>query len=68
VTVDQFVAVIGAFTALLVAVTALAVQVHAWHKQINSRMDQLLEITRSAAIAEGKLEGPAARGSGPTVP
>jgi hypothetical protein len=62
VTPEQFTGLIGALTGLLVAVTALAVQVHAWHKQINSRMDQLLEVTRDSARAEGKLEGPSGVG------
>jgi hypothetical protein len=48
----------SALAALIVAVTGLAIQVRDWHRQVNSRMDELLDVTRTSARAEGRLEGP----------
>jgi hypothetical protein len=56
-TVEQATAIIASLTTLVVAVTALAVAIRSFVLHINSRLDQLLELTRTAAIAEGrKLE------------
>lgn len=38
--------------------TILAIMVKDIHTDINSRMTELLNLTRSSAKAEGKLEGP----------
>jgi hypothetical protein len=57
VTPEQLVAVLGAITALIVAIGGLYVQFAQLHRQLNSRMDQLLELTKTSATAEGKLQG-----------
>jgi hypothetical protein len=55
---QQFaIAFIGAFTALIGAMATLFIQLRQLHAQVNSRLDQLVELTRTAAHAEGKLEG-----------
>jgi hypothetical protein len=51
----ELTAVLGALTALVVAVGALLVQVRQLHGLVNSRMGELLMLTRRAALAEGKL-------------
>lgn len=54
--VEQFVAILGALAALATATAALVLQVREYHKAVNSKMDQVLELTRAAAYAEGELE------------
>jgi hypothetical protein len=51
----ELTAVLGALTALVVAVGALLVQVRQLHGLVNSRMGELLALTRRAALAEGKI-------------
>lgn len=46
-----------ALATLLASVTALFVQLARVHTEINSRMTQLLALTRSASHAAGVLEG-----------
>jgi hypothetical protein len=58
VTPSELTALVGALTALIVAVGALLVQVRQLHGLVNSRMGELLELTRRASLAEGKLAGP----------
>lgn len=38
-------------------VAKLNVKVDDYHKEVNGKMGQLLEVTKSASKAEGKLEG-----------
>lgn len=52
-TPEQFTALISAIAVLIAAVTGLLVAVSRWHAQVNSRMDQLLELTRTSSRAEG---------------
>jgi hypothetical protein len=59
-TPEQFVTILGAVTALLIAVTGLYVQVTRLHQQVNSRMTELLSLTRSSAHAEGVIDATAA--------
>lgn len=54
-TVEQFVAVLGALATLIAAMTALLVQARATHALVNSRMTELLELTQKSARAEGAL-------------
>jgi hypothetical protein len=54
-TPEQFVAVAGALAALLASVGVLIGQVRATHKLVNSRLDELIALTRKAALAEGRL-------------
>lgn len=54
---EQFVAIMGALTALIVATTAAVVQLRQTHGIVNSRMTELVELTRKASFAEGKLAG-----------
>jgi hypothetical protein len=61
---EQLVAIIVALTGLLGAVLAVYRQVLSTHQLVNSRMTELLELTRTSAIAEGKLDQPG--GSLPT--
>ena len=56
-TTDQFVAVLGALTALVVAASGLAFQVRSYHREVDGRMSELLELTRTAAHAQGVLQG-----------
>ena len=49
------VAIIGALTALVIAVTRLNSRVQETHELVNSRMTELLELTRASSLAEGKL-------------
>jgi hypothetical protein len=64
VTAQEFVTLLGALTALTGAVTALIVQARQTHALVNSRMTELLELTRSASRAEGQLS--ATVGDSPT--
>jgi hypothetical protein len=57
VTVDQATALLVALTGLIGAIVALAVQVRAYHHAVNSRMDELLELTRASSHAAGLEEG-----------
>jgi hypothetical protein len=54
-TVEQFVSIMTALTALIAAVGAVFIQVRATHVAVNSRMTELLDLTRSAGHAEGAL-------------
>ena len=54
-TVDQFIAVMGAFTLLIGAVAGLAQAIHNYHQAVNGRMDLLLALTEKSAHAEGVL-------------
>jgi hypothetical protein len=59
---QEWVAIIGAIGAALVlilgAIGALYQRVHAYHTEVNGRMSQLLELTKTAGQAEGRLERP----------
>lgn len=55
-TPEQFVAIIVASTALIAAITAMLVQLRRTHDLVNSKMTELLELTRRSARAEGVLE------------
>jgi IS30 family transposase len=52
---EQMIAVLGALTALVVAVGSLYRQVRQTHDLVNSRMTELLDATKAASHAEGKL-------------
>ena len=54
-TAEQLVALIGAFTALLVAVGGLYRELRSLKTHVNSRMDQLVDLTAKASHAEGAL-------------
>jgi hypothetical protein len=56
--VEQFVAIMGSITALIGAVTVAIVQLRQTHSLVNSRMSELLDVTKRASLAEGRLEGP----------
>ena len=57
---DDWVKVIGALAGATVivlgAIGALYVKVHAYEQRVNGRLGELLELTRSSAKAEGRLE------------
>jgi len=57
-TVDDWVKIIGAIAAaagvILGAISALWVKVHSYRQEVNGRMDQLLELTHTSSLAEGK--------------
>jgi hypothetical protein len=59
---QDWVAIIGATGGALVlvlgAISALYVRIQLYHREINGRMDQLLETTRTSGVAEGRLERP----------
>jgi hypothetical protein len=52
-TAEQFVAILVAITGLIGAVATLAGAVHGYHKQVNSRMDELVRLTAKSSYAEG---------------
>lgn len=56
-TVEQVIAVLGAFTALLAAIGTLMIQVRALHDAVNGRLTQLLQERETAARREGELAG-----------
>jgi len=53
---EQLVAVLGALATLLIAVGRLWVEVRGIHQLVNSRMTELLELTRTSARAQGALD------------
>jgi hypothetical protein len=62
VTVDDQVRLIAAIAAgivtILGALGSLYLQLHRYQQRVDGRLTELLELTRSSAKAEGKLEGP----------
>jgi len=66
VSVEQFIAILGALAVLIGAVAGAIAQLRQTHALVNSRMTELLALTRSGAHAEGVLEEKAAARS--TVP
>jgi hypothetical protein len=58
---DQWIALAGALCTVLIAVARLIHEVRKTHDLVNSRMTELLELTRSSSRAQGKLEGPDAK-------
>jgi len=52
-TTDQFIAVLGGFAALIGAVAGLWSAVHGYHKEVNGRLDALLNLTASSSYARG---------------
>jgi hypothetical protein len=51
---EQFTGIIVALTGLIGAVATLAGVVYGYHKQVNSRMDELLALTAKSSLAEGR--------------
>lgn len=47
----------GGTVVILGAIGALWVKLHAYRQEVNGRLGELLELTRSSAKAEGRLEG-----------
>ena len=56
-TVEQLVAVLGGFTALLGALALLVRQVGELRKDLNGRLEQLVQVAAMAAGKEGELVG-----------
>jgi len=56
--VNIIAAVAAATVAIMSAIGVLWVKVHSYQAQVNGRMDQLLELTRTSARAAGKAESP----------
>jgi len=57
VSIEQFIALLGAVTALVVALGAILVQLRQTHQLVNSRLSALLELTATASRAEGVIQG-----------
>ena len=57
---EQLVAVLAGITALLVATGAVLRQVLELRREVDGRLTQLLELTRTAAVSRGDLQGRAA--------
>ncbi len=55
-TVEQFVAILVAFTGLIAAIAGVLRQLHQTHDLVNSRMTELLAVTKAAAHAQGRLD------------
>lgn len=62
------IAVIGSITAIVLAYLKLQGEIRATHKLVNSRMDELLELTRVAALAAGRLDAVESRKHSLDVP
>jgi len=62
VTADDWVKIIGAIASALVlvlgAIGLLWANVHEYRQEVNGKMSELLDLTRTSARAEGRLEGP----------
>ena len=60
-TADDWVKIIGAcsaaFVVILGAIGALAVKLENYSKQVNGRMDQLLDLTATSSVAQGRAMG-----------
>lgn len=56
-TIEQFVAIMGAATTLIGVLGAIFVQLRATHQAVNGRMEELIRVTRQAATKEGELAG-----------
>jgi len=54
----QLAAVLTGLAAVLVGLAQVIRELRAYHRAVNSRMDELLELTRTSSRAEGKLAGP----------
>lgn len=52
----QLAAVLTALATVLVAIAGLVRTVRGYHRAVNGRLDELLELTRQASRAEGRLE------------
>lgn len=57
-TPEQAVAIMSAVVALIGALIGLYVQIAKLHTQVNGRLSDLLELTATSSLAEGKLAGP----------
>ena len=51
-------AILAAATGLVGALIRLIFAIQEYKREVNHRMDELLELTRTAAEARGRLEGP----------
>jgi hypothetical protein len=64
---EQYVSVMVAVTGLLVSVAGLWRSVTAYRHEVNSRLDQLIQLTATSSHAAGVLEG-AASADSPDAP
>jgi len=63
----QLAAILTAIAAVLLAVAQCIREVRAYHHAVNSRMDELLALTKKSSLAEGRLEAASDRvGKSPT--
>ena len=62
------IAVIGSITAIVLAYLKLQGEIRATHKLVNSRMDELLELTRVSSEAAGRLSAVEGRQDALDVP
>ena len=65
-TPEQLVAVLGAITALVVAFGAIFRELRSLKTHVNSRMDQLIDLTATSSKAEGVLQERESVGHSPT--
>ena len=61
----ELTALIGGLTALVIAVGALLVQIGRLHTLVNSRMTELLDLTRQAAFSAGQADTATDTGKSP---
>jgi hypothetical protein len=57
-TPEQLAAILGSAASLLAALLAIYRQTRITHELVNSRLTELLALTRRASLAEGRLQGP----------
>jgi hypothetical protein len=63
----QLAAVLTGLAAVLVGLAQVIRELRSYHRAVNSRMDELLELTKTSSRAEGRLERPASNvGKSPT--
>lgn len=55
---EQWLALAVAMASVLASFVGILSEVRKTHQLVNSRMDELLRITRTSSFAQGKLEGP----------
>jgi hypothetical protein len=65
VNLEQWIALCGALTTVLLAAARVIFEVRRTHRLVNSRMDELLALTRKSSLAEGRLESPHELGANP---
>lgn len=65
--VETLLAFIGTLVSILLAIAKLYGEIRDMRHQVNSRLDQQLDLTAKASFAAGQLAGPDAPAAGPVT-